>query len=259
MPGFAPRVAIILGSGLGGLADSITDVTEFPYETLPGFPVSTVEGHAGKMVCGKLEGEDVVCLKGRVHLYEGIDPRKVRIAIYTFKELGCDIMFSTSAVGSLLREVGPGGLLLLKDHMNFQGMNPLIGANDPIGPRFPSMLNAYDPHLRSVIQEKAQELGMDKLVEGVFTATSGPSFETPAEVEAYRILGGGCVGMSMVPEVICARHCGLRVAAIAVVVNYAAGMTDEHITHEETLHFGAIAGAKVEKICKAFVTAKDQW
>ncbi|KNC51873.1 xanthosine phosphorylase [Thecamonas trahens ATCC 50062] len=258
LPGFAPRLAIILGSGMGGVADAIEDKTEFPYSELPGFPVSTVQGHAGTFVCGTLEGVQVACLKGRVHLYEGTDPQLIRAPIYTFKELGCEIMFSTSAVGSLREDVGPGELFLLKDHINLQARNPLIGPNDPIGPRFPSLLNAYDPALRALIQAKAAENEIN-ITEGVYLACLGPSFETPAEIKAFKILGADCVGMSVVPEVIVARHCDLRVATVSIVVNLAAGLTNEHITHDETLHFSGLAAGKVTQLVKSFIAANGEW
>eukprot|EP00047_Mylnosiga_fluctuans_P014518 m.39158 g.39158 ORF g.39158 m.39158 type:complete len:278 (+) comp5548_c0_seq2:987-1820(+) len=257
-PGHKPRLAIILGSGMGGVADLIQNVISFPYSELPGFPVSTVQGHAGQFLLGELFGVQVACLKGRIHLYEGIDPTKLRVPIYTFRLLGCEALFLTSAVGSLRVEAGAGSLVALTDHINLQGRNPLVGPNDPIGVRFPSLLDAYDPHLRGILHKVAAEKDI-KLHEGVYLACLGPSFETPAEIRAFKSMGADVVGMSTVPEVILARHCGLRVAAVSIVVNLASGMTTEHITHEDTLKFSNLASQSLTTLLSGFVQKAAEW
>lgn len=257
VPDFTPRLGIILGSGMGGVGDSVEDPVVIPYSELPGFPVSTVSGHAGQLLLGKIAGMNVACLKGRVHLYEGMDPATVRVYIYTLKLIGCEILFLTSAVGSCVLENGPGTLVCINDHINLQGRHPLIGKNDSIGTRFPSMLNAYDPELRGVLGECAKDNGI-RLPEGVYLAITGPSFETPAEIRAFKSLGADVVGMSVVPEVICARHCGLRVVGVAISVNLASGLGEGHITHEDTLHFTAQAAGNMKKLLTSFIQKIDK-
>lgn len=260
----APKVGIILGSGMGNFADDhVEDRVEIPYADIPDFPSSTVSGHAGKLILGNVNGVAVACLQGRVHLYEGIDPQQLRVPIYALKRIGCEGLVLTTAVGSLREEVGPGELVAISDHINLQCRNPLIGPNDDtIGLRFPSMLDAYDPEYRTMLHEIVEETNLRRrerkedeirLAEGVYLAGLGPSFETPAEIRAYRVMGADVVGMSTVPEVICARHAGLRVAGIGVVVNHAAGMTGTHITHDETLHFAAVAGKNLSGLISDFV------
>lgn len=251
-PGFTPQMGIILGSGMGGVGEAVTDAVTIPYSDIPGFPVSTVSGHAGTLMLGKLGGMNVACLRGRVHLYEGMDPATVRVYIYTLKLIGCDILFLTSAVGSLVLENGPGTLVCITDHINMQGRHPLIGKNDPIGTRFPSMLDAYDPELRATLAECAKANDV-RLPEGVYLACTGPSFETPAEIRAFKMLGADLVGMSVVPEVICARHCGLRVVGVGICVNLASGMGEGHITHEDTLHYTGNAADRMKTLLTAFI------
>jgi xanthosine phosphorylase len=260
---FSPKVGIILGSGMGGVADAIQNPTTIPYGEIPGFPQSTVSGHKGQLVCGELEGVDVICFQGRVHLYEGIDPQQLRPPMYMLKLLGCHSLFCTAAVGSLRMEVGPGEVVTIEDHINMQMKSPLIGPNDPIGPRFPSLLDAYDPELREKMHQHAKAADIP-LSSGVYLAVLGPAFETPAEIRAFKVMGADVVGMSTVPDVTMARHCGLRVAALGCVVNYASGMAPAqhevggtHITHEETLHFGAIAAEKVTFLFKALLKDKS--
>lgn len=257
-PGFVPALGIILGSGMGEVADTIKERLDIPFGDLPGFPQSTVHGHSGKVVLGKLGGLNVACLKGRVHLYEGVDPQMLRVPIYALRLIGCEALFITSAVGSLREEVGPAELVMLTDHINLQCRNPLIGPNDVIGTRFPSLMDAYDPGLRTVLSNCARETNV-ALHEGVYLATLGPSFETPAEIRAFRMLGADVVGMSMVPEVVLARHCGMRVAAVTIVVNLASGMTKTDITHEETIKFGNLAAEKVTKLVLSFIGKHSQW
>mmetsp|Transcript_53265 Transcript_53265/g.142545 ORF Transcript_53265/g.142545 Transcript_53265/m.142545 type:complete len:283 (-) Transcript_53265:108-956(-) len=261
MPEFAPKVGIILGSGLGKLADQLKGPNgegapvSFRYADLPGFPVSTIQGHLGALLLGTLEGVPVACLSGRCHLYEGHDVRKIRVLVYTLKFLGCNVLFSTAAVGSLRTEVGPGSLVSVTDHINLQGMNPLVGPNDSeAGERFISMVNAYDADLRKGIHKTADDLGIT-LHDGVYCAALGPVFETPAEIRAMRVMGADVAGMSVVPETIAARHCGLLVATIAVVTNLAAGMSDDPICHEETLKYSALASDDLIRVVSTFVGA----
>jgi xanthosine phosphorylase len=247
-PHFQPKIGLILGSGLGSLADQINDAVSIPYSELPGFPVSTVAGHAGRLVLGTLGGMPVACCQGRVHGYEGTSAEKFKIFIRTLKLIGCETLLITNASGSLRPEVGPGELMLLNDHINLNPGNPLVGPNEEeFGPKFFPMDDAYDPNLRQCFHQAASQLNI-KLTDGVYVGVMGPCFETPAEIRAFRTLGGDCVGMSTVSEVIVARHCGLRVAAVAAITNFAAGMSDEKITHEGTLHYGKIAAENLTKL-----------
>ena len=225
-----------------------------PYSDLPGFPVSSVEGHAGQLVCGSLGDLPVACYQGRVHMYEGGNPQDLRTPTYALKLIGCDALVVTSAVGSLHEDVGPGALVCVSDHINMQPASPLVGANDEIGPRFTSMVDAYDPTLRAALHAAAQRTEV-QLHDGVFLATMGPMFETPAEIRAYRTLGADVVGMSCVVEVTVAKHCGLRAAAVTVVVNLAAGMTGDALDHEETLHFSSRAAGDVALVLREFAAS----
>lgn len=251
--GPAPRVGIILGSGLGGLADRIEDATAIPYSELPGFPEPGVEGHAGRLVLGRFGGVPVACLQGRVHLYEGQPPRAVQTLVRTLKVMGCEILLVTNAAGSLRLDVEPGSLMMIEDHINLQPTNPLVGPNDDdFGPRFPPMAGAYDADLRGELRSAASDLGIT-LHEGIFVACLGPNFETPAEIRAFQTLGGDSVGMSVVPEVIVARHCGLRVAAISVLTNLAAGLTFDELSHEQTLHYANLAADDLGRLIERFL------
>lgn len=256
-PDFKPQLGIILGSGMGAVGETVENPVVISYSELPGFPVSTVSGHAGKLLLGKLAGMNVACLQGRVHLYEGMDPATVRVYIYTLKLIGCENLFLTSAVGSLQLENGPGTFVCISDHINLQGRNPLIGKNDPIGTRFPSMLDAYDPELRAMLSECAKEKEI-RLPHGVYLAVTGPSFETPAEIRAFKTLGADVVGMSVVPEVICARHCGLGVVGVGICVNLASGLKEGHITHDETLHYTSNAGDAMKTLLTSFIQKLGQ-
>jgi xanthosine phosphorylase len=251
--GDPPRVGLILGSGLGGLADQIEDATVIPYSELPGFPELSVEGHAGRLVVGQVGGVPVACLQGRVHLYEGQPPMAVQTLVRTLKAMGCEILVVTNAAGSLRTDVEPGSLMMIKDHINLQPINPLMGPNDDtFGPRFPPLGGAYDAELRGELRAAAGELDIT-LHEGVFVACLGPNFETPAEIRAFKTLGGDSVGMSVVPEVIVARHCGLRVAAISVLTNLAAGLSFEELSHEQTLHYANIAAGDMTRLIVRFL------
>jgi len=253
-PGFAPRLGLVLGSGLGTVADALDPVAVVPYEELPGFPASSVAGHAGRLVLGELGGLPVACLQGRAHVYEGHPAAALRTPVRTLRRAGVEALVLTNAAGSLRPEVGPGRLMLIADHINLLGMNPLTGPNDDaVGPRFPSLRDAYDPALRERLHAVAERAGIP-LAEGVYLATAGPSFETPAEIRAFRVLGADAVGMSTVPEVIVARHAGLRVAAVSTITNLAEGMGGEALSHEQTLAAATAAAgdlrALLEGLCE---------
>jgi purine-nucleoside phosphorylase len=232
----SPRVGVVLGSGLGAVADAVVeDPVVIPYDELPGFPAVSVGGHAGRVVLGAIGGVAVAVLQGRAHLYEGGDPDQLRTPVRALRAAGAEVLLLTNAAGSLRPQVGPGSLMAITDHINLTGTNLLIGPNDEaIGSRFPSLRDAYDPALLDALRQAAAQTGVE-LAEGVYLAVSGPSFETPAEIRAYRTLGADAVGMSTVHETILARHCGLRVAAISVISNFAEGMSDEPLSHEQTL------------------------
>jgi xanthosine phosphorylase len=254
-PGFAPRLGIILGSGLGGLADGLADATAIDYADLPGFPAPGVAGHGGRLVLGTLAGLPVACLQGRRHIYEGGDPGGMKAPVRALKHAGAVALLATHAAGSLRPENPPGSLMAISDHINMLGVSPLTGPNeDEIGPRFPSLRDAYDPSLRSVLRGCAERLGI-RLPEGVYLATHGPSFETPAEIRAFRTLGADAVGMSTVPEVILARHAGLRVAAVSAITNLAEGMGGEQLSHEQTLRNAEKAAGDLARLIERFCEA----
>lgn len=230
-----PQIGLILGSGLGVLADEITDAAHIPYQEIPHFPVSTVEGHAGELIVGELEGKSVLVMAGRFHLYEGHAVEKVSFPIRVMKELGIETLVVTNAAGGINESYEPGDLMLIKDHINMMFRNPLIGPNDPeLGVRFPDMSNAYDGELRELAHRVAGEQGV-QLKEGVYAAVLGPSYETPAEIRMLRVLGGDAVGMSTVPEVIAARHAGIRVLGISCITNMAAGILPQPLSHDEVM------------------------
>lgn len=252
-PGFVARLGIVLGSGLGGLADELTDAVAVSYAEVPGFPPSTVAGHAGRFLLGRLEGVPVACMQGRFHLFEGHAPAVIKLPIRTFRALGAEALLLTNAAGSLRPEATPGSLMLITDHLNFQWTNPLVGPNDDEwGERFVGLEDAYDPELRARLLRLADELGIT-LHQGVYGGLLGPLFETPAEIRAYRTLGADAVGMSTVPEVIVARHCGLRVAAISAITNLAVGLSAEPVDHEQTLRGAAEAATSLVALVRAFV------
>ena len=252
-PGFAPRLGLMLGSGLGELADRLDDRVEIPYGALPGFHVGGLAGHAGALVLGRLAGVPVAIFAGRWHVYEGIAGSAITTPIRTLRELGADTLVLTNAAGSLRPEAGPGSLVCLTDHINLMSFNPLIGPNDEgAGPRFPSLRDAYDPELRARLHAAADALGTD-LHDGVYLAVSGPAFETPAEIRAFRTLGADLVGMSTVPEVIAARHAGLRVAAVSAVTNLAEGMGGEELSHDQTLRVAKEGAARLGPLIERFL------
>jgi len=252
-----PRMALVLGSGLGGLAEQIEDPVVLPYEELPGFPRPGVEGHAGRLILGRLGGRDVICMQGRVHAYEGHHPERLAFGVRTFKDIGCDMLLLTNAAGSLRPAVGPGSLMAITDHINWSGANPLIGPNDEDrGPRFFDMSKAYDPGLRDQLKAAAEAEGID-LAEGVYLWYLGPNFETPAEIRAFQILGADAVGMSTVPECLAAVHCGLRVVAVSVITNLAAGLQAHALSHNETVSESAKAAEAFQRLITRFVADVD--
>jgi xanthosine phosphorylase len=246
-------VGVVLGSGLAAFADSVADAIVVGYEDLPGFPRPTVAGHAGRAVLGTIGGVRVAVLQGRAHLYEGGDPEALRVPVRALRSAGAEILVLTNAAGSLRADVGPGRLMAITDHINLTGVNVLAGPNDDsIGPRFPSLRDAYDPALRSLLRAAAQDAGVD-LTEGVYLAVGGPSFETPAEIRAFGLLGAHAVGMSTAQETIVARHCGLRVAAVSVITNLAEGLSEEALSHDQTLAAAQRAAADLTSLLMAFI------
>ncbi len=233
-----PEIAVVLGSGLGSFADELADPIAIPYGSIPNFPRSTAIGHAGRMVIGKIGDLTVAAMQGRVHQYEGYSSREAAFPVRVLARLGVKSLVLTNAAGGINPLYGQGALVLLSDHINLQGTNPLNGPNDDrFGPRFPGMSEAYNPGFRRIAQAAARELGYE-LNEGVYAALSGPSYETPAEIRYLRTIGADLVGMSTVPEVIVARHMGVEVLAISCVTNMAAGLSDGEINHEEVLETG---------------------
>ncbi|EIT87272.1 purine nucleoside phosphorylase [Fictibacillus macauensis ZFHKF-1] len=230
-----PTIGLVLGSGLGILADEIQNPVMIPYNEIPEFPVSTVEGHAGQLVIGELEGKQVIAMQGRFHFYEGYSLEKVTFPIVVMKALGVETVLVTNAAGGINTSFEAGDLMLITDHINQVGDNPLIGPNDPTrGVRFPDMSEAYTKRLQDVARSVATSLSIS-LQEGVYVANSGPSYETPAEIRMLRTLGGDAVGMSTVPEVIVARHAGMEVLGLSCISNMAAGILDQPLTHDEVM------------------------
>lgn len=230
----SPKVGLILGSGLGELADETENNIAIPYEDIPQFPVSTVEGHAGQLVYGTLGEKKVLAMQGRFHYYEGYSMKDVTFPVRVMKALGIESLIVTNAAGGVNYDFNPGDLMIITDHINFAGDNPLLGPNNSsIGPRFTDMSQAYDADYQEIIRQSAKELNIT-VQEGVYLGLSGPTYETPAEIRMIRTLGGDAVGMSTVPEVIVARHSGIRVAGISCITNYAAGM-QESLDHDEVV------------------------
>ncbi|MHA6251045.1 purine-nucleoside phosphorylase [Oceanobacillus sp. CAU 1775] len=231
----SPTIGLILGSGLGVLADEIKNPVAIPYEEIPGFPVSTVSGHEGKLVIGELEGKHVIAMQGRFHYYEGYSIDKVTFPVRVMKELGIESIVVTNAAGGVNTNYKPGDLMLITDHINNTGTNPLIGSNnDSLGVRFPDMSQSYDKEYIALAEESAKKLNIN-IQKGVYVGNSGPTYETPAEVKMIRSWGGDAVGMSTVPEVIVARHAEIRVLGISCISNMAAGILDQPLNHEEVI------------------------
>lgn len=233
-----PRIAIVLGSGLGGFADEFEEAIGVPYEEIPGFMRSTAEGHAGRLVIGKIDEVPVLAMQGRVHYYEGYSLEEVTFPVRTFKLLGVKTLILTNASGGINVELSQGTLMVISDHLNLMGDNPLRGPNDErFGPRFPDMSAVYAPDLQELAIEEARAIGTE-LRRGIYGALSGPNYETPAEIHLLRNLGADAVGMSTVPEAIVARHMGMEVLGISCITNMAAGISDEPINHEEVMATG---------------------
>lgn len=249
--GLTPKIGIVLGSGLGGLGKKIENSVFVDYKDLDGFPVSTAPGHKGRFVAGKLAGKDVICMQGRLHFYEGHEMADILLPVRTLRCLGVETLILTNAAGGVNTAFSVGDIMLIEDHINFMGKNPLVGQNDDrFGCRFPDMSFAYAPELRALAEESAAETGID-IRKGVYLACSGPSYETPAEIRAFRVLGADAVGMSTVPEVIAANHCGMRVLAFSLISNMAAGILKQPLTEEEVLEAGRKKGAEMQKlICR---------
>ncbi len=247
-PGFAPEVALVLGSGLGGLADAIEDVTFADYADVPHMAKSTAPGHKGRFVLGTLAGKQVICMQGRLHLYEGYTADQIGFPIYVMKELGVQVLVVTNAAGGIDANFGVGDLMLICDQVNLLGTDPCIGPDQPeLRARFFDMTHAYDLELRDVMRCAAAETGIE-LQEGVYAAEPGPSFETPAEIRAYRSWGIDAIGMSTVLEVIAARSCGMRVAGVSLISNPAAGVIDEPLDMDDVEKAAAVAAGKLERL-----------
>ena len=248
-----PRIALVLGSGLGAFADSLAVATRIPYSEIPSFPQSTAIGHAGRMVIGKAGDIAVAAMQGRVHLYEGYSAHQVAFPVRVFARMGIKAVILTNAAGGINLGYSQGALVLIRDHINLQGTNPLVGPNDDrFGVRFPDMTYAYCKEFRQVTREEAVRLGIT-LHEGVYAALVGPSYETPAEIEHLRRIGADLVGMSTVAEVIAARHTGLNVLAISCVTNMAAGILDHPLTHAEVMETGERVKSTFEALLRAVI------
>lgn len=250
---FTPEIAIILGSGLGGLADGIENPVYVDYSELDGFPVSTAPGHTGRFIFGKLSGKKVACMQGRFHFYEGYSMQQVVMGVRALYKLGAKKLIVTNAAGGINTEFSAGNIMMITDHINFMGTNVLIGKNDEsLGVRFPDMSFAYDPDLRKTAQKCAEELQID-IKKGVYIGCTGPSYETPAEIRAFRLLGADAVGMSTVPEVIAANHCKMKVLAFSLITNMAAGVLNQPLTEEEVLETGKRKGKELQRLIEKTV------
>ncbi|HEX3683465.1 MAG TPA: purine-nucleoside phosphorylase [Bryobacteraceae bacterium] len=255
-----PRIGVVLGSGLGAFAESLSGAVRIPYSAIPGFPAATAAGHAGELVMGTLgangKGTDVAVMSGRFHLYEGYTAREVTSGIRLFRELGVGRVVLTNAAGGINPDFRAGALVLLSDHINLQGANPLVGPNDDLGPRFPDMTEAYSIELRELARETAVEAGIP-LYEGVYAAVLGPSYETPAEIRYLKAIGADLVGMSTVAETIAANHLGMQVLGISCVTNLAAGLSGEKLNHEEVLETGRRVAGTFLKLLTALLAKLD--
>jgi purine-nucleoside phosphorylase len=252
-PAAAPKVGIILGSGLGAFADSLSNALSLSYSDLPGFPTSSVPGHAGRLVLGTLMNEPIVAMQGRVHFYEGYAPQQVAFPARVLCSLGVKALVVTNAAGGINTGFGVGDLMAITDHLNLSGYNPLVGPNDPsLGPRFPDMSHAYDPGLLELLRQAATASGT-RLREGIYACLSGPSYETPAEIRMLRTLGADCVGMSTVPEVIAAAHMGVKAAGISCITNLAAGLSKKALSHDEVAETAERVRDTFQKLLERFL------
>jgi inosine/guanosine/xanthosine phosphorylase family protein len=248
-----PVAGVVLGSGLGGLADDVADAVAIPFEDLPGWPAATAPGHVGRLLLGLISDTPVVMLQGRFHMYEGNDPGLVVQPVLLFQRLGARLVVLTNAAGGINREFGPGTLMVIADHLNLTGRTPLLGPNaDGIGPRFQDLTNAWDPELRERLKAAGVAEGIE-LTEGVYAGLLGPQYETPSEVRMLHGLGADAVGMSTVLECIAARWAGLKVCGVSLVTNAGAGYTGEVLTHEEVLAAGAEAGPRLARVIRRFL------
>ena len=248
-----PDVAVILGSGLTNFFEPQNIIKEISYTDLPDFPQPTVKGHAGKLVLGEIGQRKVVCMYGRSHIYEGHEPHSLAKPIRVLKDIGCKLLIVTNAAGSLDETMPAGSLMAISDHINWSGFNPLIGKNDEkYGPRFHDMSDGYHKFYRDQLLNTAKKLNQ-KIYEGIYCMYSGPNFETPAEINALRVIGGNAVGMSTVPEVIVANHCDLPVVAISVITNLAAGMNKTKLSHQETLENASLAEKNILQLIKNYI------
>ena len=248
-----PEIAVILGSGLTNFFEDNNVTFSISYEELPDFPQPTVKGHAGKLILGKINKRNVVCMYGRSHIYEGHEPKNLAKPIRVLKDIGCKLLIITNAAGSLDQNMPAGSLMVIKDHINWSGFNPLIGVNDDdYGPRFHDMSDGYHKFYRDQLIEVANKINQ-KIYEGVYCMYSGPNFETPAEINALKVIGGDAVGMSTVPEVLVANHCNLPVIGISVITNLAAGMNKTKLSHQETLENAGLAENNVLNLIKQFI------
>ena len=252
--GAQPTIGLILGSGLGDFADTLENAQRIPYAEIPNFPQPTVEGHSGAFVFGTKHGKSVVVLQGRVHYYEGLTQQEITLPIRVLAAIGVKTLVLTNAAGGVNLGYKPGTLMLLSDHINYSGMNPLIGPNlDQFGPRFPDMSDLYTSSLRSAIKEKAAAAGIP-LEEGVYLMYSGPNYETPAEIRAFRIMGADAVGMSTVPEALVAGHSGLNVVGVSCITNMAAGILPVKLSHAEVMDTAAIVHDLFHKLVDTILT-----
>ncbi|HET9615149.1 MAG TPA: purine-nucleoside phosphorylase [Candidatus Limnocylindrales bacterium] len=248
-----PRIGIVLGSGLGGLADDLDDAVAIPFADLPGWPAATAPGHVGRLLLGRLGRAPVAMLQGRFHLYEGNDPGLVVQPVLLFQRLGAEIVVLTNAAGGVDPAYGPGTLMVIRDHLNLTGRTPLLGPNaDAIGPRFQDLTDAWSPRLRAALRAAGEAEGVP-LEEGVYAGLLGPQYETPSEVRMLRTLGADAVGMSTVLEAIAARWCGLEVCGVSLVTNAGAGYSGQPLTHEEVLAAGTEAGPRLARVIRRFV------
>lgn len=248
-----PELAIVLGSGLGGVAEAVSNPISIPYADINGCPVSTTPGHAAKLLFGELEGKNVVVMQGRCHFYEGYTFEEIVFPLRVLRALGVKSVLLTNAVGGVNKSFSPGDLMLITDHINLFGASPLRGANiAELGPRFPDMTTVYDKDYMDFMRKSAMDKGI-ALHEGVYMFFPGPQFETPAEIQAARVLGADAVGMSTVPEAIAARHMGMRICGVSCITNLAAGMSDKPLTHEEVMETGSRANAALETLLRGFV------
>ena len=248
-----PKMALVLGSGLGRFAEKLSGPHRLSYTEIPGFSRSTVAGHAGQLVVGSIGAAPLAILQGRIHAYEGYAAQTIATPIRILRKLGVERLILTNAAGGLRPDMAAGTLMIIEDHINFANFNPLVGPNDErFGPRFPDMTDAYDPGLRAALARAAQEAGVE-VRSGVYIFAIGPSFETAAEIRMYGRLGADAVGMSTVPECIVARHCGMKVVGLSVVTNLATGISKTPLSHEETLAEAAKAYERVERLLLRFV------